>query len=265
MARTRRLAWWQTGLAGVAGATLAFLYLPIAVLILFSFNASAVTTFPLAGFTLGWYERLFANEALQRALANSLIVAASATALSLVIGTAAAYALDRYSFPGKMLFRRTILMPLTLPGIVTGIAMLNFYKEIGLPLGLATVTIGHTTALLGIVIIQVMARLARFDRRLEDASSDLGAKPWQTFLWITFPNIRSAIVGSALLTFTLSFDEIPVTFFLTGRENTLPMYIYATLRRGITPEINAVGTIVVAVSLAVIVVSLKLLRGRTVR
>jgi spermidine/putrescine transport system permease protein len=110
------------------------------------------------------------------------------------------------------------------------------------------------------VVTQVYARLQRFNRRLEEASSDLGARPWQTFFLVTLPNIRSAIFGSALLSFTLSFDEIPVTFFLTGRDNTLPMFIYSTLRRGITPEINAVGTIIVLLSLGLIVLSVYLLR-----
>jgi spermidine/putrescine transport system permease protein len=123
------------------------------------------------------------------------------------------------------------------------------------------VVLGHATALIAIVLTQVYARLQRFNRRLEEASNDLGAKPWQTFMLVTLPNIRSSIIGSALLAFTLSFDEIPVTFFLTGRENTLPMYIYSTLRRGITPEINAVGSIIVVVSLGLILISARLLRS----
>jgi spermidine/putrescine transport system permease protein len=124
---------------------------------------------------------------------------------------------------------------------------------------LFTVILGHGTALTAVVITQVFARLQRFNRNVEEASSDLGAKPWQTFLFVTLPNIRSAIIGSALLSFTLSFDEIPVTFFLTGRENTLPMYIYSTIRRGITPEINAIGTLIVVGSLVLIVLSVYLL------
>lgn len=174
----------------------------------------------------------------------------------------AALALDRHDFPGKRLFQNVILLPLSLPGIVTGIAMLNFYKQIGIPQSLTAVVIGHATALLGVVVSQVMARLAKINRRQFEASADLGATPFETFRNVTLPGIRSAVLGSALLCFTLSFDEIPVTYFLTGREVTLPIYIYSTLRRGITPEINAIGTVIVAVSFVLIVLSVTLLRER---
>lgn len=259
---TSSLAWWQRGLVGVAVAALAFLYLPIAVLVLFSFNASKVTTFPLSGFTLDWYARAFANAEMLTALGNSLVVAGSATVLAVLLGVPAALALDRHDFPGKRLFQTTLLLPLSLPGIVTGVAMLNFYKQIALPLGLGTVVIGHATALVGVVVSQVMARLSRIDRRLEEASADLGATPLETFARVTLPGIRSAVIGAALLVFTLSFDEIPVTYFLTGRDITLPIYIYSTLRRGITPEINAIGTVIVVASIALILASVALIRER---
>ncbi len=122
-------------------------------------------------------------------------------------------------------------------------------------LSLLTVMVGHGTALTAIVVTNVYARLQRFDRRIEEASSDLGARPWQTFVKVTLPNIRNAIIGSSLIAFTLSFDEIPVTFFLTGRDNTLPMYIWSTIRRGITPEINAIGSVIVGVSILLLLVS----------
>ncbi len=248
---------------GIAAAsTVAFLYLPIVVLIIFSFNDNQVTTLPLRGFTWRWYESAFANEDLLRALRNSIYVASSATALCVLIGVPAAVALDRIDFPGKALFRRAVLLPLVLPGIITGISMLNLFRVVGFDLSLTTVIIGHGTALVSVVITQVFARLQRFNRRLEEASDDLGATPLQTFWLVTLPNIKTAIVGSALLAFTLSFDEIPVTFFLTGRENTLPMYIYSTLRSGITPEINAIGTIIVVSSLLVIFLSVYLLSDR---
>ncbi|PWE53205.1 ABC transporter permease [Metarhizobium album] len=256
------LKWWQRGMVGFSIAVLAFLYLPIVMLVLFSFNDSKVTSFPLAGFTLHWYEAFLANEQMLRALRNSLVVAVCATALSVVVGVTAAIALDRYEFPGKRLFQNAILLPLSLPGIVTGIAMLNFYKQIGIPQSLTAVVIGHATALLGVVVSQVMARLAKINRRQLEASADLGATPVETFRRVTLPTIRSSIIGSALLCFTLSFDEIPVTYFLTGREVTLPIYIYSTLRRGITPEINAVGTVIVAASFVLIILSVTLLRER---
>ena len=153
------------------------------------------------------------------------------------------------------MFRRLVILPITLPGIITGVSMLGFFAMSGVPLSLWTVLIGHGTALTAIVVTNVFARLQRFDRRIEEASSDLGARPWQTFLRVTLPNIRSSIIGSSLIVFTLSFDEIPVTFFLTGRDNTLPMYIWSVVRRGITPEINAIGSVIIAVSLILILVA----------
>jgi spermidine/putrescine transport system permease protein len=257
-----KLVWWQKSLVGVAVGTLLFLYIPVAILILFSFNDSPVTSFPLSGFTLDWYRKVFANAALLNSLVNSLIVACAATTLTVIIGVPTALALDRFEFIGKTLFRNTIFLPLSLPGIVTGIAMLNFYKQIGLPQSLGAVIIGHATALLGIVVSQVMSRLEKLNKNLAEASSDLGATSLETFLYVILPNIRTAIIGSALLCFTLSFDEIPVTYFLTGRDITLPMYIYSTLRRGITPEINAIGALIVLVSLALILSSVTMLREK---
>lgn len=258
----RKLVWWQQGLVAVAVGTLLFLYVPVAILVLFSFNDSPVTSFPLSGFTWGWYQKVFANRDLLKALVNSLVVALSATTLTILIGVPAALALDRYRFVGKQLFRNTILLPLSLPGIVTGIAMLNFYKQIGLPQSLGAVIIGHATALVGIVIGQVLARLEKVNKNLSEASSDLGASGIETFFYVTLPSIRSSIIGSALLCFTLSFDEIPVTYFLTGRDVTLPMYIYSTLRRGITPEINAIGALIVLASLVLILSSVSMLRQK---
>jgi len=258
--RRRRRDKATIALGAFAGIVLLFLYLPVVVLIIFSFNDNTVTTLPLRDFTLGWYEKMFANRDMLAAIGNSFYVASLATVLTLLIGVPAAFALDRAQFPCKAVFRRIVVLPLTLPGIITGISMLNLFRMLGFNLSLNTVILGHGTALMAIVLTQVYARLQRFDRRIEEASDDLGARPWQTFLHVTLPNIRSAIIGSALLAFTLSFDEIPVTFFLTGRENTLPMYIYSTLRRGITPEINAIGSIIVVASLGLILLSVRLLR-----
>lgn len=232
---------------------MAFLYIPIWVLIIFSFNDSRTLTWPLTGFTLEWYEKLFTNADLQAAIANSFYVASSATILTLLVGVPAAMAIHRFHFPGKSLFRRLILLPITLPGIVTGISMLNMFRLFGMSLSLETVILGHATALLSVVVTQVYARLQRLPKSLDEASADLGAKGWQTFLYVTLPNLKTAIIGSALLSFVLSFDEIPVTFFLTGRDNTLPMYIYSTMRRGVTPEINAVGSLIVLASLILII------------
>jgi spermidine/putrescine transport system permease protein len=242
-------------LAVAAGCVLAFLYIPIVTLIVFNFNSNPITRLPLTGWTFDWYEKAFTNSNLLAALGNSLLIAAAAVVICLAIGVPTAFALDRYQFPGKVFFRRLVLLPITLPGLITGISMLNFFSMMDVSLSLLTVMVGHGTALTTIVVTNVYARLQRFDRRIEEASSDLGARPWQTFIKVTLPNIRNAIIGSSLISFTLSFDEIPVTFFLTGRDNTLPMYIWSTIRRGITPEINAIGSVIVGVSIILLLVS----------
>ena len=253
--RRRPLDKGTGALAVGAMAVLAFLYVPIATLMVFSFNDNPVTRLPLTGFTFAWYDKALSNPDLMAALWNSVIVGLAAVAICLAIGIPTAFALDRYDFPGKTAFRRLVILPITLPGLITGVSMLTFFRAAGFDLSLGTVIVGHGTALTAIVVTNVFARLQRFDRRIEEASADLGAKPWQTFLFVTLPNIKSALIGSSLIAFTLSFDEIPVTFFLTGRENTLPMYIWSVIRRGITPEINAIGTIIVAVSIVLILVS----------
>src|SRR5690606_33284035 len=148
------------------------------VLIIFSFNDNIVTTLPLRGFTFGWYEKLFANSDMMAAIGNSFYVATFATLLTLLIGVPAAFALDRAEFPGKAVFRRIVVLPLALPGIITGISMLNMFRVLGFNLSLETVILGHATALMAIVLTQVYARLQRFNRRLEEASNDLGARPW---------------------------------------------------------------------------------------
>ena len=241
-------------------AVLLYLYLPILVLMVFSFNDSSQLTLPLQGFTLSWYQKMAANSDLLAALWNSLYVAVVATALTVIVGVPAALALDRFDFPGKTLFRRLVLLPLALPGIITGISLLSLFKILGVRLSLEAVIIGHATALLSVVVTQVFARLQRLNRNLEYAAADLGAKPLTVLLLVVLPNIRSAIIGSALLAFTLSFDEIPVTFFLTGRDNTLPMYIWSTLRRGITPEINAIASLIMLGSFVLAMISVWLLR-----
>ncbi|MEB8388043.1 ABC transporter permease [Rhodobacteraceae bacterium KMM 6894] len=190
-------------LAGFAVLALLFLYLPDAVLILFSFNDSKLMTLPLSGFTLDWYTAVFANEAMMRALRNSLLVASVSISISLVIGTMAAFALDRIDFVGKIMFRRIVLLPISLPGIIVGISILNMSSVVGLRLSLTTVILGHTAMLLAIVVTQVSARLQRLDRTIEEAAADLGASPWETFIRVTLPNIRSALIGSALLSFTV--------------------------------------------------------------
>ncbi|MGB8473224.1 MAG: ABC transporter permease [Candidatus Acidiferrum sp.] len=241
-------------LAVYAALVFAFIYLPIVVLIVYSFNRDGVGGFPPQHFTLDWYRQLFADGSIWDSVLNSLIVASGAVALSLTLGLLAALALDRANFPGKALFRRLVLLPLILPGIITGLSLLMFAVFVGLQLSLFTVFLGHGTALISVATTELFAGLQKTDRSQEEASLDLGATPWQTFWRITLPNLKLSLVAAALLIFTLSMDEIAVSFFLIGRDNTLPLEIWGRLRRGITPEINAVSTLIFAVSVLLIVV-----------
>jgi spermidine/putrescine transport system permease protein len=237
-----------------ASAVFAFLYLPIAVLVLYSFNGQGVGGFPPRHLTFEWYRILFSDEAIWDAVLNSLQVAFAAMAISLAFGIPAALALDRVQFPGKALFRRLVLLPLILPGIITGLSLLMLFNLITVKLSLLTITLGHGTALISVAATEVYAGLQKLDRAQEEASLDLGANYWQTFWRVTVPNLKLPIIGAALLIFTLSMDEIAVSFFLIGRDNTLPLEIWGRLRRGITPEINAVSAIIFVFSLLTIVV-----------
>jgi len=237
-----------------ATAVFAFLYLPIVVLIIYSFNGEGVGGFPPRHLTLKWYRILFADAPIWDSVLNSLEVAFAAMTISLALGIPAALALDRAQFPGKALFRRLVLLPLILPGIITGLSLLMLFKISGANLSLLTIVLGHGTALISVATTEVFAGLQKLDRRQEEASLDLGANYWQTFWRITVPNLKLSIVGAALLIFTLSMDEIAVSFFLIGRDNTLPLEIWGRLRQGITPEINAVSTIIFAFSITTIVV-----------
>ena len=235
-------------------AVFTFLYLPILVLILYSFNGQGVGGFPPRNLTLSWYQTLFQDGPIWDSVLNSLIVALAAMLIALALGIPAALALDRAQFPGKALFRRLVLLPLILPGIITGLSLLMLFREAGVKLSLLTIILGHGTALISVATTEVFAGLQKLDRRQEEASLDLGANYWQTFWRITVPNLKLSIIGAALLIFTLSMDEIAVSFFLIGRHNTLPLEIWGRLRRGITPEINAISTIIFVFSLIAIVV-----------
>jgi len=236
-----------------AVAVFGFLYFPIAVLIVYSFNGQGVGGFPPRNLTLDWYRTLFSDGAIWDSVLNSLQVAFAAMVISLALGMPAALALDRAQFPGKALFRRLVLLPLILPGIITGLSLLMLFNLGSIKLSLLTITLGHGTALISVATTEIFAGLQKLDRAQEEASLDLGANYWQTFWRITVPNLKLPIIGAALLIFTLSMDEIAVSFFLIGRDNTLPLEIWGRLRRGITPEINAVSTIIFIFSLVTIV------------
>jgi len=255
-------------LSAYAILVFAFLYLPIVVLIVYSFNGEGVGGFPPHNLTLLWYQTLFGDGAIWDSVFNSLKVALAAMFIALAFGMPAALALDRAQFPGKALFRRLVLLPLILPGIITGLSLLmlfnlSFVEAIlkgitGQQLSLLTITLGHGTALISVATTEIFAGLQKLDRSQEEASLDLGANYWQTFWRVTVPNLKLSIIGAALLIFTLSMDEIAVSFFLIGRDNTLPLEIWGRLRRGITPEINAISAIIFVFSLIAIVIWFRL-------
>ena len=234
-------------------AVYAFLYLPIVTLIVYSFNGAGVGGFPPRDLTLNWYRILWQDDAIWVSVQNSLIVAVAAVGIALGFGIPAALALDRADFPGKAVFRRLVLLPLILPGIITGLSILMLVNVAQVKLSLATIILGHGTALISVATTEVFAGLQKLDRAQEEASLDLGANYWQTFWRVTLPNLKLPIIGAALLIFTLSMDEIAVSFFLIGRDNTLPLEIWGRLRRGITPEINAISTVLFVFSLIAIV------------
>src|SRR5271157_873826 len=234
-------------------AVFTFLYLPIFVLILYSFNGQGVGGFPPRNLTLSWYQTLFQDGPIWDSVFNSLTVAFAAMLIALAFGIPAALALDRAQFPGKALFRRLVLLPLILPGIITGLSLLMLFRVAAVKLSLLTIILGHGTALISVATTEVFAGLQKINRAQEEASLDLGATYWETFWRITVPNLKLSIIGAALLIFTLSMDEIAVSFFLIGRDNTLPLEIWGRLRRGITPEINAVSTIIFLFALLMIV------------
>lgn len=263
----RRADAWTAALRVSGTGVFLFIYLPLLVVVVYAFHDAAIVAWPFQPFTLRWFRALAHDRAMLEAAVASLKLAVLATLLALGIGVPGAFVLDRLDFPGKAAFERLVLLPLILPGVITGVALLTFFTFIGLSLSSGfplvpgwPVVLGHGAALTSIVVTQVYARLRRFDRVLEEASQDLYATPWQTFRHVTLPVIRPAVLGSALLVFTLSLDEIAVTFFLVGRQNTVPLHIWGLLRRGITPEVNAAATVIFAVSVLVILAWARLMR-----
>ena len=262
-----RVDWLSKGLWTFGTAVFLFIYLPLFVVIIYAFHDSNIIAWPLKLGTLRWFVTLVHDRGMIAAAGASVKLGLLSVIIAIAVGVPGAFVLDRFEFPGKVLFRRLVLLPLILPGIITGVALLTFFSFVGLSLSSGfpfipgwPVVLGHGVALTSIVVTQVFARLQRFERAQEEASQDLYANEWQTFWFVTLPNIRSAVLGAGLLVFTLSLDEIAVTFFLIGRQNTMPIQIWGLLRRGITPEVNAASAVIFVVSMAVIVVWAKLMR-----
>lgn len=239
---------------------LAFLYLPILVLIVYSFNASRLVTV-WGGFSTRWYVALFQNQALIDAAFLSLRVAAVTATVATLLGTLAAIALVRFGrFRGRALFTGMVTAPLVMPEVITGLSLLLLFVALAVERGFWTVTIAHITFTMCFATVVVQSRLATFDMELEQAAQDLGAPPWKVFLTVTLPIIFPAIAAAWMLAFTLSLDDLVIASFTTGPgATTLPMRIYSAVRLGVTPEINAASTILIAlVTLAVVTASLLL-------
>ena len=234
-----------------------FLYAPILTLIVFSFNASQQTAV-WGGFTLSWYGKLFQNRDLWDACLTSIIVAGSSTIVAAIIGTMAALAIERYRFLLSLIFARVVYLPIIVPDIVMAIALLMFYNRVRLPLGIVSIIIAHVAFNISYVTIVVRARLRGFDQSLEESALDLGANRWRTFWQITLPLIAPGVIGGALLAFTLSIDDFVITFFTAGvGYTTLPVRVYSMLKFGITPEINAISTLLLFNSIILVLLSLK--------
>jgi putative spermidine/putrescine transport system permease protein len=228
---------------------LAFLFGPIAVVAVYAFNASNVQSWPLAGTSLRWFAVAWADREVAAALWLSLRVGAVATALATLIGTAAALAVHRYRFVGRDAVSLLLVLPIALPGIITGMALNAFFTASGLPLSFPSIVIGHTPVCIVVVYNNVLARLRRVPGSLAEASMDLGADGWRTFRLVTFPLIAPSLVAGALLAFALSFDEVIVTTFTAGAQNTLPLWIFGAIRLGQRlPEVNVVVLVVTAIT-----------------
>lgn len=255
-----------------------FLYAPIALIVLFSFNAGRHAA-DFQGFSLQWYGRAAANPFVVDALVNSLVIAASAASLATLFGTAAALALQRVRGLPRLVFDALTYVAIMVPGIVIGIATLialvlafdlangvlaALWPAGGTPprlgLGYGSIIAAHTLFTMALVIVIVRARIAGMDRSLVEASADLYATPWGTFRQVTLPQILPAVIAGFLLSFTFSFDDFVIAFFVAGSQTTLPIYVFSSIRRGVTPEINAIGAVVLALSLTLLFGSQLLLR-----
>jgi putative spermidine/putrescine transport system permease protein len=231
---------------------LAFIYVPLIVIVIYAFNSSKILAWPPPGWTIHWFSQALKNEAAREAFVTSLKAGLVATALALVLGTLASLAVARHRFFGREAISFLVILPIALPGIVTGVAISNTFTQVlNVQLSLFTVIVGHATFCIVVVYNNAVARLRRLSGSLEEASADLGADTWQTFRHVTFPGMKSALIAGALLAFALSFDEIVVTNFTIGAgEQTLPIWIYSNLfRPHELPIVNAVAVIVIVISI----------------
>ena len=244
---------------------LLYLLFPLAVIILYSFNLTSSLKFPLEGFTTRWYKEVVQDKSFLDSLRYSLYVALAVSTISVTIGTLASFALTRYNFKFKNIISFSVLIPITLPAIILGISLLSFFAAIDFKRSLLTVIFGHCIFCIPFAVLVMNSRLSGFDVSVEEAAKDLGATTLQTFRYVTFPIIRPSIIGVMMLTFALSFDEFLVTFFIIGKRNTLPIVIWGMLRRGVSPTINSIATMVLFLSITLIIIANKYAKIRTLR
>jgi len=247
----------------MTGLTLAFIYVPLAVIALYAFNERRTQKWPLDGLTLNWFEKALNNPGVRDALLTSLKVAAGAMAIAIALGTLASFAVQRYRFFGRETISFLVILPIALPGIVTGMALNATFNTVldplGVGLGLFSVIVAHATFCIVVIYNNVIARLRRTSRSIEEASMDLGADTWQTFRYITFPQLRTALLAGGLLAFALSFDEIIVTTFTAGPQKTLPIWILTNLSRpNQLPIVNVVAVLVILLSFIPVYVAQRL-------
>jgi ABC-type spermidine/putrescine transport system permease subunit II len=244
------------------GLVVLFMLTPLVLVVLFSFTDNALTNFPIERFSTRWFDTLFARDEFWKAFSNSLKIAGSVAAISSVIGTFAALALGRLRERVANAFLVALCFPVMLPALVIGIALLVFFNKTGVPLSLGTVVLGHLVITQPFVILIVYARMAGFDYAAVDSARDLGASPWTAFWTVTFPMISTTVIGAALIALAVSLDDFIITFFTIGGGNTLPTYIWGKVRTYLDPSINAIGTILIALTIASTIVALRLSRYR---
>jgi len=241
---------------------LLFLFIPIGLILVYAFNSSNIQTWPIPGFTTKWFAATWEDPDVRSALELSLRAGLIATGLALVLGSCAAFAIHRMTFFGRDVVSLLFILPLALPGIVTGMALNSFFRFEGLPLSTWTIVIGHTTFCIVVVYNNVLARLRRTQGSLIEAAMDLGANGFQTFRDVTLPLIATAVVAGAMLAFALSFDEVIVTYFTAGAQNTLPLWIFGAIRLGQRlPEVNVVVSFVILVTIVPVIVAARLTGG----
>ena len=245
-------------LATHAACVYAFLYLPIAILIVFSFNKERINAI-WTGFTFEWYAALTRDSGLIDAVLNSLAVASVSTVIATVLGTLAAFGMARYEFPGKKLFDAVLHMPVVIPDIMMAIGLLSFFVLIRATLGLYSIILAHVTFNIAFVAIVVRARLADCDANLEQAAMDLGATPLRTFRLVTLPLILPGVIAGALMAFTLSWDDFMIAFFTAGvGSTTLPLKVYSMIKFGVSPEVNAISTLTLLFSMTLVLIAQRL-------